>query len=120
MSSRHYDGTTKVWGYFSTPSKWSVYGDDGKDGDGVEYVFIVNAGSIPDLCQYNGVTEIDEGRYEENTEPSITTDWLPHATKDCTSATVATAHWYDNPQTIDKTNNTQWVAMRKYDGTNKV
>lgn len=39
VSSREYDGRTKSWGPYSTPGIWSKFGEDGRDGDGFEYIF---------------------------------------------------------------------------------
>ena len=39
MSMRTRDGVTGLWGSFSEVSAWSRWGEDGIDGDGVEYIF---------------------------------------------------------------------------------
>ena len=40
------DKTNDVWGYFSTPFIWAQRGEDGIDGDGVEYIFRITDTAI--------------------------------------------------------------------------
>lgn len=90
-----YDADTKTWSKYSTPYIFSHYGIDGKDGDGVEYIYILtNTESTPTIS-YNGVTDDD---YQQD-------DFIP------------AGGWTDNPQQTDMVNKYQYVAVRKKDGS---
>ena len=50
MCTRKRNKTTGKWGEFIGPMPWAVWGQDGTDGDGIEYIFHVVA---PDQCRQN-------------------------------------------------------------------
>ena len=56
MCYRKRDKETRKWGQFSMPIPWAIWGQDGTDGDGVEYIFLIAA---PDQCQQH-----DDGSWE--------------------------------------------------------
>lgn len=75
-----------VWNNWSTPVMWSKYGVNGKDGDGVEYIYkLNNTGVAPDRP-----TEVSQ-------EPEFVPDG-----------------WTDNPSGISASNKYEWVCIRKF------
>ena len=83
------------WGLFSQPAPWSKWGSNGRDGDGVEYVFIRTANSTaPSITNssdtYAGKTYLDD-------------DYLPLSSAGrCTDDPQGTSHDYPF----------EWVAKR--------
>lgn len=70
-----------VWNNWTTPVMWSKYGVNGKDGDGVEYIYkLNNTGVAPDRP-----TEVSQ-------EPEFVPDG-----------------WTDNPSGISASNKYEWV-----------
>lgn len=75
-----------VWNNWTTPVMWSKYGVNGKDGDGVEYIYkLNNTGVAPDRP-----TEVSQ-------EPEFVPDG-----------------WTDNPSGISTSNKYEWVCIRKF------
>lgn len=50
MCTRKRNKTTGKWGEFIGPIAWAVWGQDGTDGDGVEYIFLI---ASSDQCRQN-------------------------------------------------------------------
>lgn len=88
-----------VWSDWSEPSLWSKYGENGQDGDGVQYIYCRNNGEkspanpTPIDWETNEDYQNEDGEYI-----SKDTDFI----------------WYDNPQGVNETNQYEWVAVRKY------
>ena len=75
-----------VWNGWTTPVMWSKYGVNGKDGDGVEYIYkLNNTGVAPD----------------RPTEVSQEPEFVPNG-------------WTDNPSGISASNKYEWVCIRKF------
>ena len=75
-----------VWNNWTTPVMWSKYSVNGKDGDGVEYIYkLNNTGVAPDRP-----TEVSQ-------EPEFVPDG-----------------WTDNPSGISASNKYEWVCIRKF------
>ena len=79
-----------TWSDWSTPGLWAKYGQNGIDGDGVEYIF---------------------KRTKDDIRPSTPTsvnqeDFIPEG-------------WEDNPIGVDKEWIYEWVCKRKYSGETK-
>jgi hypothetical protein len=62
MCQRYRENNEK-WGDWSDPVLWSHWGEDGKDGDGVEYVYYVTNGTPPKFALHSDV-EIDSEKYQ--------------------------------------------------------
>lgn len=141
VASRHKAPRSNTWVYDTEPVLWAHWGEDGTDGDGIEYIFIVkNAES------YDG-TDITESDWENlwsfkndtaRTAYSMN-DFVPnvgwfsndHKTAVQTKMTKAgktfvendwnsmkttfSLEWSDNPVGIDATNKYQYVSIRKSD-----
>ena len=63
VSTRKYNPTTATWGDFTQPVIWAIWGGDGTDGDGIEYIYriaseneitIASDGS----CQLTGINTL--------------------------------------------------------------
>ena len=100
------------WGEWEGPMLWSRWGDDGKDGDGVEYAYFTTNGTEPKI-RYD--VDINSDEYQKN-------EYLPYVQMpnsngtyvDVTDSEGNLVRWYDNPRQIDATNNrAQWVIIRK-------
>ena len=77
---------SSIWSNWSTPVMWSKYGVNGKDGDGVEYIYkLNNTGVAPD----------------RPTEVSQEPEFVP-------------AGWTDNPSGVSASNKYEWVSVRKF------
>lgn len=75
-----------VWNNWTTPVMWSKYSVNGKDGDGVEYIYkLNNTGVAPD----------------RPTEVSQEPEFVPNG-------------WTDNPSGISASNKYEWVCIRKF------
>ena len=97
-------GSNSVWGYFSKPFLWSKYGEDGVDGDGVEYIFYRTEGTT--------------AAYFTNAGKDPKT-WLHDAGYQTTSEykrskpTSETAWWNNDPLGVGKDNKYEYVSTRK-------
>lgn len=83
--------TEDDWGEFSEPALWSRWGVDGRDGDGVEYIYKrTNVAAAPDT------PTVDTTTTEYQTE-----DYVPSG-------------WTDDPTGVDETYMWEWICSRKY------
>lgn len=88
MCTREKNKETGDWGPFIGPVVWSSWGEDGTDGDGIEYIFRIASNAE--------VTGPDaQGKYH-----LIASAWPPTCGEGCTSAyyTVAAGHGYTRDQ----------------------
>lgn len=75
-----------AWSDWDGPSLWSKWGTDGRDGDGVEYIYQRKNNAIPPA---------------RPTETSQEPEFLPEG-------------WTDNPTGVDSNYQWEWVCLRKY------
>lgn len=80
-----------VWGNWSTPTLWSKWGENGQDGDGVEYIFYRN----------NGSSVANPTPEDITSDAYQTSDFVPSG-------------WSDNPQGVSANYMYEWVSQRKY------
>jgi len=78
MCSRKKDKETGNWGPFIGPVMWAIWGEDGTDGDGIEYIFRV--------ASQNEVIDNNDGSYTLKTE-----FWPPICGEGCASAFLTVA-----------------------------
>ena len=78
MCSRKKDKETGNWGPFIGPVMWAIWGEDGTDGDGVEYIFRI--------ASQNEVIDNNDGSYTLKTE-----FWPPICGEGCASAFLTVA-----------------------------
>lgn len=88
--------------YHYIPALWSKYGVNGKDGDGVEYIYTRNHDGIKPSNPTPLNWEDPESDYQTNSEIA---DFIEG--------------WYDDPQGVDADNEYEWVSVRKYNGKDK-
>lgn len=100
------------WSEWEGPMIWSRWGDDGKDGDGVEYAYFTTNGTEPKV-RYD--VEISSEEYQK-------TEYRPYVQMPNSNGTYVDVkddegnliRWYDNPRQIDaEDNRAQWVIIRK-------
>lgn len=111
MCQRRKDKNDK-WSEWEGPMIWSRWGDDGKDGDGVEYAYFTTNGTEPKV-RYD--VDINSEEYQK-------TEYRPYAQMPNSNGTYVDVkddegnlvRWYDNPRQIDaEDNRAQWVIIRK-------
>lgn len=88
--------TNDVWSSWQGPVLWSKYGANGKDGDGIEYIYTLTSTNIaPTIVSYdNGSSEAQKDGYI----PEQGSNENP---------------WTDNPTGIDSINKWEWVSIRR-------
>lgn len=84
-----------VWGKFIPPFLWSKYGEDGVDGDGIEYIF------------YRSSDENEVTFGQENLPPVFNLDAFQ-------TSEVLGNNWTDDPQGVDENNVWEYVSVRKF------
>lgn len=120
-SVRKYNGVTEQWEAYCEPFIWSKWGEDGVDGDGVEYIFHVDASDtlsnnlIPaqtlEDIYYTTNGQIDYSRPKPGYENYDTSDWVPDGQNGRPDQ-----NWSDNPSDVDEQQPYEWVSIRKYNG----
>lgn len=89
------------WEAFNTPFAWSIYGENGIDGDGVEYIYYTYSSSNVDPVP--PIFDLDPNSFQKS-------EVYGEVTVDSNSYI-----WHDDPQTLDNNNQKfQWVSTRKY------
>lgn len=121
----HYDSTNKVtvWEDFCEPFIWAMWGEDGMDGDGVQYIFLATANPIT-VVQYppihlrdiyndaNGTdvsaegndNNIDYNHPKASYEYYDTGEFIPNG-------------WTDDPSDVDAQQPYEYVSIRRYNGS---
>lgn len=92
-----------VWSSYSKPTIWSMWGEDGMDGDGVEYIFCVT--TQPSIATFITEIPITNEQVEALGSAYQVPDWTPY-----------NGNWTDNPLDVDENQPYEWVAIRKYNG----
>lgn len=98
FSMRKKLGTDQFFGNWSTPALWSKYGENGKDGDGLEYIY--------KTTETNYEPKLTIPEQWQNDELYQTEEYIPEG-------------WTDDPSGVDEINLYEWVSSRKYNGTTK-
>lgn len=87
--------TDGSWSEWSSPTIWSKWGVNGKDGDGVEYIYQIT--KLPD-------------------SPKEITDNNPDQDEYIPQSAPGEQPWTDNPTGVSKEFQYEWVSQRKYKG----
>lgn len=98
---RYNDPTTGLWKEFSTPTLWSKYGVDGRDGDGVEYIY-----------QLTKTEKVPATPGKTPAEHSPTQDYQKH--EFIPASAEGENAWTDNPSGISELLKYEWVSVRKF------
>lgn len=87
--------TDGSWSEWSSPTIWSKWGVNGKDGDGVEYIYQIT--KLPDSPKEITDNNPDQDEYKPQSAPGE-------------------QPWTDNPTGVSKEFQYEWVSRRKYKG----
>ena len=97
--------TNNVWGAFISPFLWSKFGENGLDGDGIEYIYCT--------CNYNNINDLNT-HYPVpafNLNTTDTSEIKAFQKSEVYDGTI----WHDDPQQVNNTNQKyQWVSIRKF------
>ncbi|WP_291625576.1 hypothetical protein [Clostridium sp.] len=89
-----------TWSNWEGPTLWSNYGEKGKDGDGVEYIYYINNSGISPLNPTPDNIDTDE--YQETGEYE-NIEYVP-----------TSAGWTDEPTGVSESKQFEFVCSRKY------
>lgn len=104
-----YDGDTKQWSAWQGPYIWSMWSENGADGNGVEYIFYQqDSGTIASGNNPHNLSAafIAGATYQ-------TPDFQPNSVN--TNGAVS-GTWTDEPSGVDSSHRFEFVCIRKYDG----
>lgn len=88
------DGKFVNWKPWSEPSFWSMWGEDGKDGPGLQYVFKITTGDVTDAdADGHLANSINDVNFQNDKFTPV--------------------GWTDEPQDVDATEPLEWVSTRK-------
>lgn len=93
---------TQMWGLWSEPTIWSKWGENGKDGDGIEYIYQV-AWDIDDV-------PIMPGKVASSNSP--VTDYQER--EFIPASAPGEQEWTDNPTGVSETFKAEFVSTRKF------
>lgn len=106
VSIREKDKVTQLWGSFSTPALWSKYGIDGRDGDGIEYIYQRSRKEAkPDTPGYIAASHSPTTDYQSN-------GFIP---KSASGEEI----WTDDPTGVSDEFICEWVSVRKQNWATK-
>lgn len=101
VCTRSYDDSQGVWNDWEGPALWSKYGANGKDGDGVEYIYQLsskyNRPATPGKIPASG----SPTDYQER-------EFVPE------KADTDESPWTDNPSDVTISMPYEWVSVRKF------
>ena len=135
--SRRRDKESEPWEYDDEPIIWAHWGEDGTDGDGVEYIFYItntetfdSANNPPKVSAITGTTELDkckklvynmddfypnENWFNDNKDKikkEITDAGYNVSNYDSVKAFFSKG-WSDNPIKVSHMSPYQWVSIRR-------
>lgn len=100
------------WTKWSYPTIWSKWGEDGTDGPGVEYIYLITSPSNYDnllyIPTYKEYQEYDK-EYETNYASYFQKDdFIPGK-----NAILGEQNWSDEPSDVSPSEPIEWVSVRK-------
>lgn len=101
VSVRVKDGET--WGIWSEPILWSHYGDNGTDGDGVEYIFAISQTKQAPTDNPHDWYDNAASKADTNHQSFNKDEYIKEESK---------GTWTDDPQEVPQ-GGTAWVSVRK-------
>lgn len=134
-SYRRKTGTSgsKTWGAFSQPFAWSIYGENGIDGDGIEYIYYISDKTPSEIISDlgtgpNSKNPANWSNDAANPKPTISQDESNYSDPQQDDylgpkppATLPTNWWTDEPTGVSEEtgHKYEYVSQRKYDGKTK-
>ena len=120
-SIRTKDGETGQWSLYETPVVWSHYGETGRDGDGVEYIYWRPTGTTIKTWDPEAISadpELTDPR-SWDTASNVTGK---NGRKFQDNEYLGPTHspWTDNPTGVTAENSYEYVSQRKYNGSTKL
>ena len=114
------------WSEWSLPTPWSMWGEDGTDGDGVEYIFLVTSKydgteeitanhahlKIPTIADYKNYDNTYGTNYAELYQRN---EFVPGKTA---PNIIGGEDWSDEPCDVGPFEPIEWVSIRKRNGNN--
>lgn len=107
-SWRDRNASTGKWEDFNDPFVWSHWGEDGMDGDGVQYIYKL----FPRELTPTELNEFIPGCPDNQNNNG---EWLPAKSKD----NISNKSWTDNPETTSEEFPYCYCSIIKYDGSQK-
>lgn len=125
-SMRKKSAGEESWGPYSAPFIWSMWGEDGIDGDGVEYIYFVTAEGNDNVTwennkailnpilyygsqSYTGNLPINTEDVEQWGDEYQVSDWVPNGENGRPDL-----NWTDNPSDVGPDQPFEFVSVRKY------
>lgn len=110
MSQRTKDSATGLWGAFSDVAPWSRWGEDGIDGDGIEYIFAITS-EMTEQAKNSIIAKLPR-----STDAALSGQWgNPEIWDYIREHGLESAYspWTDDPKDVGPTEPYEWVCMRK-------
>ena len=107
VCTRNKDSITGQWGDWEGPALWSKWGADGKDGDGVEYIYTLTS---KDIRPYT-----PDGRNASEDSPTTNfqdREFIPAQTN--SNGNKNEYPWTDNPSDVTFSTPYEWVSIRRF------
>lgn len=127
---RKYNIETKKWGPWSMPYIWSMWGEDGMDGDGVEYIYLVTpkygengeeitkdhlmlkVPTYQDYINYDKEYNAENGEGASNlAEKYQQREFVPGQGH---PNFIGFQEWHDEPVDVSEDKPIEWVRIRKF------
>lgn len=127
---RKYNSETKKWGPWSMPYIWSMWGEDGMDGDGVEYIYLVTpkygengeeitkdhlmlkVPTYQDYINYDKEYNAENGEGASNlAEKYQQREFVPGQGH---PNFIGFQEWHDEPVDVSEDKPVEWVRVRKF------
>ena len=102
ISCRKNNEPNNKWGRFTKPVIYAKWGENGKDGEGVEYIYKLTTGNTPTST---GLTPADWS--------ASTSTYQTGITKNGEVLEYVPSGWTDNPSGTTSTYKYEWVSIRK-------
>ena len=110
--------TIKKWGDWSMPMLWSMWGEDGTDGDGVEYIYCLTPkkDEFGEIHSNHAMLRLPtRTNYEENNWGHLYQEngFVPGEKPEDPCNIFLGNNWTDEPQDVSKEQPVEWVSIRK-------
>lgn len=102
MCVRSKNKETQMWGLWSEPTIWSKWGENGKDGDGIEYIYQVTL-------------DVDDVPATPGTTPAAHSPVTNYQDREFIPASAQNEqNWTDNPTGVTEIFKCEFVSTRKF------